>query len=92
VQTASAKKKNTGLSINSISIAIFIMIVFVLTAGLYIGQQDPLSTLANQRQTVADTTTTNAALRFTNQVETYSLTLNGLARDPALIEIYSTKN
>ena len=94
VQKATAKKKQkpTGLSINSISIAIFIMVVFVLTAGLYLGQQDPLRTLANQRQTVANTTTKNTALRFTSQVETYSQALNGLVRDPALINIFSTKN
>ena len=92
-KTAVKKKtKHAGLSINLISIAIFVMVVFVLTSGLYIGQQDPLSTLANQRQTVANTITSNTALKFTNQVETYSQALNGLGRDPALVELFSTKN
>ncbi len=94
IQKASANKKqeNTGLSINAISFASFIMFVFVLTAGLYLGQQDPLSTLAHQRQTVANSVAKNTALKFTSQVETYSQVLNGLARDPALINIFSTKN
>jgi hypothetical protein len=74
-QKASAKKiqKHTGLNINAISFVSFLMFVIVLTAGLYLGQQDPLSTLANQRQTVANSVTNNTALRFTSQVETYSL-------------------
>ena len=94
LQTASAKKKQKapGLSINSISVAIFIMVVFVLTAGLYLGQQDPLSTLANQRQTVANMVTKNTALKFTNQIESYSYALQGLAKDPALIELFETRN
>lgn len=92
LQKTAAKKKTTGLSINSISIAIFIMIVFVLTAGLYLGQQDPLSAISEQRQTTANTVIKSTALKFTSQVETYSQALNGLARDPALIEIFSTKN
>lgn len=93
-QAAAVKKKNKtpGLSINSISVVIFVMVVIVLTAGLYLGQQDPLSMLANQRQAVANSITKNTALKFTNQVETYSLALNGLGRDPALVEIFSTKN
>ena len=86
------KKKHSGLSINAISFASFIMFVFVLTAGLYLGQQDPLSTLASQRQTVANSVTKNTALKFTAQVNSYSQSLNGLARDPALIDIFGTKN
>jgi len=86
------KQKNTGLSINAISFASFLMFVFVLTAGLYLGQQDPLRTLANQRQTVANSVTKNTALKFTSQVETYTLALQGFAKDPALINIFSTKN
>ena len=94
LQTASAKKKQkaSGLSINSISIAIFIMVVFVLTAGLYLGQQDPLRAMANQRQTVANSVTKNTALKFTNQVESYTYALASLARDPAIIELFSLKN
>ena len=92
-QTVEKKKqKHSGISINTISRTIFLMFVFVLTAGLYLGQQDPLSMLADQRKTVANSTTTNTALKFTNQVETYSQALNGLARDPALVELFSTKN
>jgi phosphomannomutase/phosphoglucomutase len=93
-QKASAKKiqKHTGLNINAISFVSFLMFVIVLTAGLYLGQQDPLSTLANQRQTVANSLTNNTALRFTSQVETYSSVLNGLAKDPAIISLFSTKN
>ena len=91
-KAAKKKKQNTGLSINAISFASFLMFVFVLTAGLYIGQQDPLSTLASQRQTVANSITKNTALKFTGQVNTYSLLLNGLAKDPALINLFSTKN
>lgn len=91
-QKTSTKKKHTGLSINAISFASFIMFVFVLTAGLYLGQQDPLSTLANQRQAVANSITKNTALKFTGQVDSYSLALQGLAKDPALVNIFSTKN
>lgn len=93
-EKASAKKikKHTGLNINAISFVSFLMFVFVLTAGLYLGQQDPLSTLANQRQTVANNETKNTALKFTSQVETYSAVLNGLAKDPALIAMFSSKN
>ena len=93
-QKSSIKKiqKHTGLNINAISFVSFLMFVIVLTAGLYLGQQDPLSTLANQRQTVANSVTKNTALKFTNQVESYSYTLSGLARDPALINLFSTKN
>ncbi len=86
------KQKQSGLSINAISFASFTMFVFVLTAGLYLGQQDPLRTLASQRQTVANSVTKNTALKFTSQVNTYSQLLNGLAKDPALINIFSTKN
>ncbi len=86
------KQKNIGLSINAISFVSFLMFVIVLTAGLYLGQQDPLRTLANQRQTVANNVTKNTALKFTSQVETYSQMLHGLAKDPALINIFSTKN
>ena len=86
------KQKHTGLSINAISFASFLMFVFVLTAGLYLGQQDPLSTLASQRQTVANSITKNTALKITSQVNTYGQLLNGLAKDPALIDIFSTKN
>ena len=68
------------------------MFAIVLTAGLFLGQQDPLSTLASQRQSVANSVTKNTALKFTSQVETYSQIVNGLARDPALIDIFSTKN
>ena len=57
------KKKHTGLSINAISFVSFLMFVMVLTAGLYLGQQDPLRTLANQRQTVANNVTENIALK-----------------------------
>lgn len=93
IQNTSAKKKqNTGLSINSISVVIFVMVVIVLTAGLYLGQQDPLRAMANQRQTVANAVTKNTALKFTNQVESYTYTLAGLARDPAIIELFSLKN
>ena len=86
------KQKNTGLSINAISFVSFLMFAMVLTAGLYIGQQDPLSTLASQRQTVANSVTKNTALKFTSQVETYSHVLHGLAKDPALVNMFSSKN
>ena len=86
------KQKNTGLSINSISFVFFIMIVIVLTAGLYLGQQDPLSTLASQRQTVANSVTKNTALKFMNQVSSYSHLLDGVAKDPALINLFRSKN
>ena len=93
VQKAAKKKKqNTGLSINAISFVSFLMFVIVLTAGLYLGQQDPLSTLASQRQAVANSITKNTALKFTAQVNTYSLVLNGLAKDPSLINLFSSKN
>ncbi len=68
------------------------MFAIVLTAGLYLGQQDPLRILASQRQDVANTTTKNTALRFASQVETYSLVLNGIAKDPALINSFNSKN
>ena len=68
------------------------MFVFVLTAGLYIGQQDPLQTLANQRQTVATSITKQTALRITSEVESYSRVLNGLSKDPALIDLFTKKN
>ena len=90
--SAKADQKHTGLSINSIMFASFLMFVIVLTAGLYLGQQDPLRTLSNQRQTVANTVTKNTAYKFTSQVGTYSHAVNGLAKDPALINIFSTKN
>ena len=86
------KQKNTGLSINAISLVSFIMFAMVLTAGLYLGQQDPLSTLASQRQTVANSVTKNTALKFKNQVDTYSHVLNGLVKDPALVEMFNSKN
>ena len=86
------KQKHTGLSINAISFVSFLMFVIVLTAGLYLGQQDPLRTLASQRQTVANTITKNTALKFASQVETYSQTLSGLAKDPALRKLFSSKN
>ncbi|MFK5913322.1 MAG: phosphomannomutase/phosphoglucomutase [Woeseiaceae bacterium] len=86
------KYKHTGLSINSISFVSFLMFVFVLTAGLYLGQQDPLRTLEGQRQSVADITTKNTALRFTNKVSSYALFLQGLAKDPALVNIFASKN
>lgn len=86
------KHKHTGLSINAISRISFLMFVLVLTAGLYLGQQDPLRTLENQRQSVANSVTKNTALKFTSQVETYSHVLNGLARDPSLINLFSNKN
>ena len=90
--SANKIKKHTGLNINAISFVSFLMFVIVLTAGLYLGQQDPLSTLADQRQTVANSTTKNTALKFTNQVESYTYILSGLARDPSLINLFSTKN
>ena len=68
------------------------MFVIVLTAGLYLGQQDPLRTLASQRQTVADSVTKQTALKFTTEVGTYSQVLHGLAKDPALIDLFATKN
>ena len=86
------KKKSSSLSINTISIALFIMIIFVLTGGLYLGQQDPLRTLASQRQAVANSITKNTALQFSSLVGKYGSTLEGLARDPALINIFNTKN
>ncbi|MCK5386748.1 MAG: hypothetical protein KAJ39_06160, partial [Gammaproteobacteria bacterium] len=86
------KHKNTGLSINAISFVSFLMFAMVLTAGLYLGQQDPLSTLASQRQTAANSVTKNTALKFTSQVETYSHVLHGLAKDPALVNMFSSKN
>ncbi len=89
---AAQGKKHTGLSINAISFVSFLMFVIVLTAGLYLGQQDPLSTLANQRQNVADTITKNTALKFASQVETYSHALNAIAKDPALITSFRGKN
>ena len=90
--TDKKKHKHTGLSINAISFASFLMFVFVLTAGLYLGQQDPLQTLAEQRQSVANSITKNTALKFTSQVESYSQVLNGLAKDPALVNLFSNKN
>jgi len=90
--SAKKKQKNTGLSINSISFVFFIMIVIVLTAGLYLGQQDPLRTLASQRQTVANSVTKNTALKFMNQVSSYSHLLEGVAKDPALINLFRSKN
>lgn len=86
------EQTNTGLSINAISFVSFLMFAMVLTAGLYLGQQDPLSTLASQRQTVANNVTKNTALKFASQVETYSHVLHGLAKDPALAKMFSSKN
>lgn len=86
------KQKNTGLSINAISFVSFLMFAMVLTAGLYLGQQDPLSTLASQRQTVANSVTKNTTLKFASQVETYTHVLHGLAKDPALVKMFSSKN
>ena len=86
------KNKNIGLSINSISLVSFLMFAMVLVAGLYLGQQDPLRTLANQRQTVANNVTKNTALKFQSQVETYSHVLHGLSKDPALAEMFKSKN
>ena len=91
-ETTKKTQKNTGLSINSISFVFFIMVVIVLTAGLYLGQQDPLRTLAEQRQTVANSVTKNTALKFMSEVGTYSHLLNGVAKDPALINLFSSKN
>lgn len=91
-ESTKKKQKQSGLSINSISFVFFIMVVIVLTAGLYLGQQDPLRTLAAQRQTVANSLTKNTALKFMREVGTYSQLLNGVARDPALINLFSTKN
>jgi len=92
-KTAENKKyKHTGLNINAISFVSFLMFVIVLTAGLYLGQQDPLRTLASQRQTVANSVTTITALKFTDQVSSYNHLLHGLVNDPALINIFSTKN
>lgn len=91
-ETAKKKYKHTGLGINAISLVSFLMFVIVLTAGLYLGQQDPLRTLASQRQTVADTLTKITAIKFADQVNTYSHVLNGLVKDPALINLFSTKN
>ena len=68
------------------------MVVIVLTAGLYLGQQDPLRTLANQRQTVTNSVTKNTALKFMNQVSSYSHLLDGIAKDPALINLFRSKN
>lgn len=86
------KQKNIGLSINAISFVSFLMFAMVLTAGLYLGQQDPLNTLASQRQTTANSVTKNTALKFASQVETYSHVLHALANDPALVKIFSSKN
>lgn len=86
------KHKTSGLSINAISFVSFFMFVIVLTAGLYLGQQDPLRTLASQRQTVADSVTKNTALKFTSEVGTYSQVLHGLAKDPTLINLFAAKN
>ena len=91
-QTIKKKKKVTGLSIKSISFVSFIMFGIVLTSGLYLGQQDPLRTLASQRQDVADSVTKQTALKFTSQVESYSHILYGLAKDPALINILVENN
>lgn len=85
------KHKTSGLSINAISFVSFFMFVIVLTAGLYLGQQDPLRTLASQRQTVADSVTKNTALKFTSEVGTYSQVLHGLAKDPTLINLFAAK-
>ena len=90
--TAKKKQKNIGFSINAISFVSFLMFTIVLTAGLYLGQQDPLSTLASQRQTVANTVTTNTALKFKSEVESYSHILSGLVKDPALVQMFSSKN
>ncbi len=68
------------------------MFTMVLTAGLYLGQQDPLSTLANQRQTVANTKTKNTALRFAERVDSYSHALHVIARDPEIIKLFTRKN
>ncbi len=70
----------------------FLMFVIVLTSGLYLGQQDPLNTLASQRLTVAQTVTRNTALKFASQVESYSQVLNGLARDITIINLFESKN
>lgn len=86
------KQKHSGLSINSISLVSFLMFAMVLVAGLYLGQQDPLRTLATQRQTVANNVTKNTALKFQSQVETYSHILHGLSKDPALAEMFKSKN
>jgi len=90
--TTKKKYKHTGLGINAISLVSFLMFVIVLTAGLYLGQQDPLHTLASERQTVANSVTKITALKFADEVNTYSHVLNALVKDPALINIFSTKN
>ena len=85
-------QKTTGLSILAISLVSFLMFTMVLTAGLYLGQQDPLNTLSEQRQTVANTKTKNTALRFARRVESYSHALNVIARDPEIIGLFTSKN
>ena len=92
IKKASAKKKNSGLSIKGISFVTFLMFAIVLTAGLYLGQQDPLRTLENQRQMVANSITKNTALKLTSEVGSYSQVLHGLAKDPALIGLFSSNN
>ena len=90
---ASAKKnKATGLSINAISFVSFLMFSIVLTAGLYLGQQDPLHTLATERQVVSNSTAKQTALLFTNEFESYTHALHGLAQDPATIKLFDEKN
>ena len=86
------EKQSSGISINVISFFSFLMFAIVLLGTLYFSQQDSLRVLAKQYQAVADNEIKNTALKFTLEANKYSLLLQSLAKDPALIELFRTKN
>lgn len=59
---------------------------------LYFSQQDSSRVLAKQYQVVADNEIKNTALKFTLEVNKYSSLLQNLAKDPAIINLFNTKN
>ena len=91
-KTVTKKKQSSGISINVISFFYFLMFAIVLLGTLYFSKQDSMRILAKQNQAVADNEIKNTALKFTLEVKKYSLLLQNLAKDPALIELFSTKN
>lgn len=91
-KTVKKKKQNSGVSINVISFFSFLMFAIVLMGALYFSKQDSLRILAKQNQVVADNEIKNTALKFTLEAKKYSLLLQNLAKDPALIELFNTKN
>ena len=91
-KTVTKKKQSSGISINVISFFSFLMFAIVLLGTLYFSKQDSMRILAKQNQAVADNEIKNTALKFTLEVKKYSLLLQNLAKDPALIELFSTKN